>query len=147
MEFEGGVEFRDIARGSEVNDFDSPVFNLGVDWSATELTKISLDVFQNGYSTVDGDGVRRTGIRGEIRKRFAKRFAYTLGGGVEHVRFDSFRGSAADREEDYFFVRNALEWRWKWGTIGCFHEFRRNDSTTGSDFRRNQAGIGVRFEF
>ena len=130
------------------NELETPILRAAVEWSKSEFTAFSLEGFQRVDISAIGDSVRRTGIRGSFRQRLLPRIFYTLRGGFERSRFESFDpGTPKNREDDYIFIRNSLDWKWKRVSAGLFHEFRSNHSNLRSDFKRNQAGFGVTFEY
>ncbi|NIP96030.1 MAG: hypothetical protein GWO24_22370, partial [Akkermansiaceae bacterium] len=148
FELDGGIDARDVDGTERSDDLTTAIFEAGVEWTVSDATTFSIEAYRRADFSVNGDTIRRTGVRGSFRQGLLRRTHYTLRAGYEHSSFELFgEASPEDREDDYFYIRNSLDWKWSWGSVGVFHEFRHNDSNVRSEFERNQAGFGVLVEF
>lgn len=145
-----GAEVRQYQSPLGRDDRVTPALSLEVTWLPFDSTEISLEGYRNNNGSVSfgGQNTESTGFEAGITQRFLQRFFYTLSGGYEYTEYvRSANGVAANREDDYFFVRNELNYQFvEWFNAGVFHEINVNESNR-ADFVRNRVGFNVIFQY
>ena len=104
-----GMETRQTNAGG---DF-SPVFSLGLVYKPFDGTTISLDGRRRTYASaaLTGQNYEATGLVASVSQRFMKKFNLSLAAGFEQADYKSaLIGVAADRTDDYFFIRPGIDW-------------------------------------
>ncbi len=147
----GGVEFRQY-EGPNANELVLPVASMDASYQPFDGTKLTLGVYREVHpSSVIGNEVYvDTGVRAAIHQRFCQSMDLGLTGGYDNSDYSSTQSTAsANRADDYYFIRPSLDVLVaKWWKIGCYYEFRKNDSNIAAfSFDNNQAGIQTSFNY
>lgn len=122
-----------------------PVFSLSGNYRPWDHTTFSIEGHrrEQNSAVLGGQDYVTTGFSVGASRRFQDR--YRIHGRFTYDNADyreARRGVSADRKDDYFLMRSgvdailAMSW-----TVGVFHQYRINESSSTYDFDNHQAGI------
>jgi len=146
-----GVEFRHF-EGDMIDTHVSPIFEIGVNYTPFDGTKISLTANRHIYNSavlVD-QNYTMMNISGGIQQRLLQRVFLGFNGGYETSNYFSTTGSTGpSREDDYFFVEPSIAVSiTRFWTVGAYYLHRVNNSSFDAfGFDDNQVGIRSTLEF
>jgi hypothetical protein len=153
LDFAGsvGVEFRHF-EGDMVDTHVSPIFEIGVNYTPFDGTKISLTANQHIYNSavLAEQNYTMLNISGGIQQRLLQRVFLGFNGGYEKSDYFSTTGNAApSRNDDYFFVEPSIAVSiTRFWTVGAYYLHRVNDSSFDAfGFHDNQVGIRSTLQF
>jgi hypothetical protein len=153
LDFAGsvGVEFRQF-EGDMVDTHVSPIFEIGVNYTPFDGTKISLTANRHIYNSavLAEQNYTMTNISGGIQQRLLQRVFLGFNGGYEMSDYFSTTGNAAaERKDDYFFVEPSIAVSiTRFWTVGAYYLHRVNDSSLDVfSFHDHQVGIRSTLEF
>ena len=147
----GGVEFRHF-EGDVRDQYVSPVFELGMNYTPFDGTKISVTANRRTLNSavLAGQDYSVTNISVGLQQRMLQRFFLGLNAGYENSDYFSTVGTAgATRNDDYFFVQPSIAVSvTRFWTVGAYYLHRVNSSTFDAfDFHDNQVGVRATVEF
>lgn len=143
-----GVDYRQY--GARAGHQTTPLFLTRLTWSPSKHTALSFEGFQRARATFGGDVSTDLGTRLALNQNLFHGLNYSLRLGYISSEFASGSATAAEvqRDSDFIFVRNALEYRLsERGLFTIFHELRDNSSNRGLDYTQALAGVSLGFEF
>lgn len=149
----GGLEFRQYEdTGAGDDDNVTPVMSLQALYKPFDGTELSLNVYRRvtPSSVIARQNFISTGFSANVRQRMFQKYYLGLAGGFENSEYESTNNLiAANREDDYFFIRPSFDWDvTAWWTLTAFYEFRENDSNRFTNtFTNNRAGIQSTFRY
>jgi hypothetical protein len=142
----GGVDYRQYQGAEARGDKITPAFSLEGSWFPLENTSLSLRGYRGieGSTSITASNYIATGVESVLRQKVMDRFHYNLSGGYENADYYSTRrDNGNDRADNYFFVRNSLDYEFnQWVSAEIYHRYENNDSNV-SEFSRNQVGFSV----
>jgi hypothetical protein len=146
-----GVEFRHF-EDETVDTHVSPIFEIGVNYTPFDGTRISLAANRRIYNSavLADQNYTMTNITGGIQQRLFQRLFLGFNGGYESSDYFSTTGAAApSRNDDYFFVQPSIAVSvTRFWTLGAYYLHRVNSSTLDAfDFHDNQVGIRGTLQF
>jgi len=146
-----GVEFRHF-EDDAVDTHVSPIFELGINYTPFDGTKISLTANQHIYNSavLAQQNYTMTNISGGIQQRLLQRVFLGLNGGYERSDYFSTAGSTGpDRNDDYFFVEPSIAVSvTRFWTVGAYYLHRVNDSSLDVfSFHDHQVGLRSTLQF
>ncbi|MEM1157496.1 MAG: outer membrane beta-barrel protein [Verrucomicrobiota bacterium] len=147
-----GAEFRQYQDPRGWEDRVTPAASLGLGWTPFDSTEYTMTVFRNISPSISIIGANSitTGFNSKIRQRLLNKVFYSLSGGFNYAEYrPTVVGTVNNREDFYFNVRNALEYKaFKYGSIGIYYEYQDNSTlNAGSDFVRHVTGVQVNLEY
>ena len=147
----GGVEFRQF-EGDLRDQYVSPVFELGVNYTPFDGTKISATANRRilNSAVLAAQNYAVTNISVGIQQRLLQRIFIGFNGGYENSEYFSTIGAAgATRSDDYFFVQPSIAVAvTRFWTVGAYYLHRVNSSSVDAfDFHDNQVGVRSTLEF
>jgi hypothetical protein len=130
----------------------SPIFEIGVNYTPFDGTRISLAANRHIYNSavLADQNYTMTNITGGIQQRLFQRLFLGFNGGYETSDYFSTTGAAApSRNDDYFFVQPSIAVSvTRFWTLGAYYLHRVNSSTFDAfDFHDNQVGLRSTLEF
>jgi len=145
-----GGELREFEGGQK--DRFSPVFTVGATIRPLPNTSIAVDAYRRSQASAvfTNQNYTTTGFSAGVRQVLFENYALNVTGGYENSDYSSnFTGVAANRKDDYFFTRIAVDWSvLDKLTVGAFYQFRNNDSTDPShSFDNHQVGLNAVYHF
>jgi hypothetical protein len=149
LDAKGGAEFRDTAAGSET----TPVYSLTGEYRPTGRTSVAAVVYREvtASGSIEHENVTRTGASLRVQQRLGQRFTASIEAGCENLDYDSTEAGAvaSGRDDDYFFIRPSLRYELSEGRRAeIYYSLRRDDSSLSEfDFKANQAGLALGFDF
>ena len=140
-----GVEFRHF-EGDTRDTHTAPVFELGVNYTPFDGTKISLTANRRilNSAVLAQQNYTVTNITVGIQQRLVQRVFLSFNGGYENSDYFSTTGSTApSRNDDYFFVQPSIAVSvTRFWTVGAYYLHRVNSSSFDAfEFHDNQVGI------
>lgn len=143
IDLRGGADFRQFGGLVGGEDQNTPIVTARFVWTPRDATLVALNLFREVTYSVEGDSIVRTGGRGTLRQRLGGKVYYSLVGGYELRDYHStVRGRVTDREDDYAFLYNRLDYEMSdRRSVGLFHECSRNVSNTATSFNQNLVGV------
>ena len=147
----GGVEFRHF-EGDMREQYVSPVFEIGMNYTPFDGTKISLTANRRvlNSAVLAGQNYSVVNISVGAQQRLLQRIALGINAGYENSDYFSTVGaSGATRNDDYFFVQPSIAVSvTRFWTVGAYYLRRVNSSSlNGFSFHDNQVGVRSTFEF
>ena len=139
-----GVEFRQIEGGDNQTN---PVVGVGATFTPFHATTLNLDAYRRlrPSSVFPDANYTVTGVVLSLRQRLLQKYYFVLGGGYEASDYNSIvrDGSSLSRDDDYFFVRPSLEFRFRERyLVEFYYEHRNNDSNIADfGFENNRTGF------
>lgn len=153
LDFAGsvGVEFRHF-EGDMRDTHVAPVFELGVNYTPFDGTKISLTANQRilNSAVLAEQNYTVTNITVGVQQRLLQRIFLGLNGGYENSDYFSTTGSTApSRNDDYFFVQPSIAVSvTRFWTVGAYYLHRVNSSSFDAfSFHNNQVGVRATLQF
>jgi hypothetical protein len=130
----------------------APVFSMGAGYRPRDGTSLSLQAQRQVQHSVflGGHNYISTGLAGTVRQRFLEKYFASVGASYYNLNYRAARaGVVADREDDYFLIRTALESqlteRWR---AALFYSYRENTSNRERfAFTKNQIGLESSWAF
>ncbi|MFN2623426.1 MAG: outer membrane beta-barrel protein [Chthoniobacterales bacterium] len=146
-----GVEFRHF-EGDMVDTHVSPVFELGVNYTPFDGTKISLTANRRilNSAVLAEQNYTVTNVSAGIQQRLLQRVFLGFNAGYENSDyFSTTGGTPASRNDDYFFVQPSIAVSiTRFWTVGAYYLHRVNNSSFDAfGFHDNQVGIRSTLEF
>jgi hypothetical protein len=152
VDFRGsaGIELREFQSGQE--DRVNGVFSMGGTYRPIESTQVLLDLYRRDQNSIvfRDQNYTTTGIALGVRHEFLVSYAASLTGGYNQLDYHSASPTvSATREDDYYFMRAAVDWRAiDRLTAGISYLYRKNKSNTGSfGFDNHQIGLNLAYQF
>lgn len=123
----------------------SPVFSLSGRYTPWETTSFSIEGHQRQQNSavLGGQNYISTGFGVSAHQKLRDRVNAHLSFSFENADYESVhRGVASSRRDDYFLLRYGLDaiLASSW-SVGVFHQYRENTSTSGFAFDNNQVGL------
>jgi hypothetical protein len=122
-----------------------PVFTIAGNYHPWDHTTLSLEGHrrEQNSAVLGGQNYVTTGFSIGAIRRFQERYRVQARFTYDNADYrDAHDGVSADRRDDYLLLRSAVDalLALNW-TVGVFHQFRVNESTSSYDFDNHQAGI------
>jgi hypothetical protein len=140
----GGVEYREYT-GSEPST-TTPVFGVAGTYRPFEKTTVMLEAHRREEAAVytNDQNYVTMGFSAEVRQQLWQQYFVSVTGGYDNRYYSSTQsGAAANRTDNYFFVRpsaGAIFGR-NW-SITIFYQYQADDSTAATySFVNSQAGV------
>lgn len=146
-----GVDVRQFSQGG--GNAVNPVFGVKAAWAVREGTEIDLSCRRQIYASAifQDQNYTATSVDLSVRQRFTDNVDLFLSGGYVNASYSSTAGGIpASREDNYFYLRPALQWHvLRWLSIGIFYEYSQNISSGqgARSFTRDRAGIQASVAF
>jgi hypothetical protein len=132
FDISGGVEFRNVhGFGSRANG----IFSLGVSYLPFDGTSIFLQAYRRTVTSATASGVTYTvtGVEGQIRQRFARRYYFVLAAGYQNSVYENLVANAAARTDDIFYIHPSVGIDvTKWLSCELGFEYREDNSTVAN---------------
>lgn len=140
-----------LSFGGEFRSYDDgrtrfgPVFSLTGSYAPWEYTTFSIEGHrrEQNSAVLGGQDYVTTGFGVSAMHRFRTRYRARLSFTYDHAEYVSAkRGVNASRVDDYFLLRYGVDaiLASSW-TVGIYHQYRVNESTSGFTFDNNQVGL------
>lgn len=145
-----GVEVREFQGG--YNSKLNGVFSLGATYRPLESTQVLLDTYRRNQASVvlQDQSYTTTGLSATLQQTFLEKYTASLSGGYDHLKyFATSATAAANRADNYYFVRVGVDWNaTEKFTVGTFYQYRKNTSSTPNfRFSNNQMGLNASYQF
>ena len=146
-----GVEFRQVS-GSDVTDNGSPVFEGNLFYQPFDGTNIALTFSRRtlNSATLASQNFHSTSAILSGRQRFLHRIYFGLSVGYENSGyFSTVNGSAADRDDDYYFLQVSLDFALtSFCRAGFYYLYRESESNLDTySFYDNQFGLRTSLQY
>jgi outer membrane protein assembly factor BamA len=146
-----GTELREYqgGHGSTI----SPVFIVDAAWAARPDTGLDLSLRRSIYASalLDDQDYTATSLDFSIRQRITKYVEVSLSTGYVNTSYSATAaGVAADREDNYYYIRPAVDWNvLSWMSIGIYYEYSKDASQGGvaNSFARDTGGVDIAILF
>jgi hypothetical protein len=149
---EAGAQLRELGGGE--GDSLTPVFSLNGAWDARPGTQLSLTATRSIYASaiLNDQNYTATAFDFTIRQRITDYVDVSLGAGYVNTSYSATAaGVDATREDNYFYVRPAVEWKaLSWLGVGIFYEYSQDVSQGAggdSNFTRDRGGVDITILF
>ena len=148
---EMGMELRELQGG--VGDALTPVFIIQAAWDARPGTQLSLSTQRSIYASaiLDDQNYTATSLDFTVRQRITDYVDVSLATGYVNTDYSAtVTGVDAVREDNYYYIRPAVEWKaLSWMSIGIYYEFSRDTSSGGvaNGFSRDRGGVEIAILF
>ena len=124
----GGVEFRHI---QGLTDETNGIFSLGVSYAPFDGTSVFLQCYRRTVTSANASpsNYTVTGLEGQVRQRFARRFYFVVAAGYQNTEYEYFT-TLAQRTDHIFYIHPSVGidvTQWLSCELGA--EFRQDDST------------------
>ena len=132
FDLSAGVEFRKVSGfGTKTN----PIFSLGVSYAPFDGTSLFLQSYRRAVTSGGTSGVTYlvTGIEGQFRQRFARRYYFVVAVGYQNAEYDFTGGNSGARTDKIFYVHPSVGvdvTKWLSCEIGA--EYRQDDSSVSN---------------
>jgi outer membrane protein assembly factor BamA len=146
-----GMELRELQGG--VGDALTPVFIIQAAWDARPGTQLSLSTQRSIYASaiLDDQNYTATSLDFTVRQRITDYVDVSLATGYVNTDYSAtVTGVDAVREDNYYYIRPAVEWKaLSWMSIGIYYEFSRDTSSGGvaNGFSRDRGGVEIAILF
>jgi hypothetical protein len=146
-----GVEFRHF-EDDTIDTHVSPIFEIGVNYTPFDGTKISLTANRHIYNSavLAEQNYTMTNITAGIQQRLLQRVFLGFNGGYQTSDyFSTTASSGPSRNDDYFFVQPSIAVSvTRFWTVGAYYLHRVNSSSFDAfSFHDNQVGIRSTLQF
>jgi hypothetical protein len=148
---EAGIDFRQFGNGG--GSAYTPVFVLEGAWQARPGTTLDLTARRSIYASaiLDSQNYTATSLDFTVRQKMTDYVDISLAAGYVNSDYTSTAaGVDATREDNYFYVRPAVEWKaLSWLGVGIFYEYSEDASQGGqaNSFARDRAGVDLAIIF
>jgi hypothetical protein len=122
-----------------------PVFTVAGSYKPWEHTTFSMEGHrrEQNSAVLGGQNYVTTGFSIGASRRFRDRYRVQTRFTYDNADYrDARDGVSADRQDDYVLLRSSVDaiFAMNW-TVGVFHQYRVNESSSTYDFDNHQAGI------
>jgi hypothetical protein len=131
----------------------TPVFIIEAAWDARPGTQLSLDTRRSIYASaiLDDQDYTATSLDFTVRQRITNYVDVSLASGYVNTAYSATApGVDAVREDNYYYIRPAVEWKaLSWMSIGIYYEFSQDTSSGGvaNSFSRDRGGVDIAILF
>jgi hypothetical protein len=143
-----GMELREYQGG--VGSTFTPVFSLGAAWAARPGTSMTLTGSRSMYASaiLNDQDYTATSFDFTIQQRITDYVDVSFSAGFVNSAYSATATNVdAPREDNYYYLRPAIEWRaLSWMSVGIFYEFSQDlSSGTGgtNSFSRDRGGVNI----
>jgi hypothetical protein len=146
-----GAEFRQFD-GSMRDQYISPVFEIGMNYTPFDGTKISVTANRRTLNSavLASQDYAVTNLSVGVQQRLLRRIFLGVNGGYENSDYFSTVGATGpSRNDDYFFIQPSIAVSiTRFWTVGAYYLHRANNSSFDAfSFHDNQVGVRSTFEF
>ncbi|MEM7391769.1 MAG: hypothetical protein AAF492_05410, partial [Verrucomicrobiota bacterium] len=147
-----GVEIRDFEGAGAIDEREALVYNFGLDYRLMETVNLLCEVYRRDVSSSlrSNNNFITTGVQATLQVTLLQSLVASLQGLFENADYyNTLVAATADRDDDYFSLKLALDYTSPQDLLGSvFYRFRTNDSTSDAiDFDNNQFGVQLGKEF
>jgi hypothetical protein len=147
----GGVEFRNF-KGQGRDQYISPVFEVGVNYTPFDGTRLSLTANRRTLNSavLAGQDFAVTNVTVNLQQRLFARVYLSVSGGYENSDyFSAIAAGSSDRRDDYYFIQPSIAVRvTRFWTVGAYYQHRANNSSLDAfSFHDNQVGLRTSLTF
>jgi hypothetical protein len=140
-----------LAAGGELRFFEDgssnfgPVFSLIGTYRPSDSTDLSLEAHrrEQNSAVLGGQNYISSGFGVRVGQRFRERYRASVSFTYDNLEYESAKsGVSANRADDYFLLRYGMDMilATSW-TLGVFHQYRANSSTSSYDFENHQISM------
>jgi len=146
---EVGTELREMSIG----DSFTPIFMIEGAWQPRAGTSVDLSTRRSIYASaiLDDQNYTATSLDLTVRQRITDYVDVSLSGGYVNTDYSATTaGVDAVREDNYYYIRPAVEWKaLSWMSIGIYYEFSQDLSQGGqaNSFSRDRGGLDIAILF
>jgi hypothetical protein len=146
-------QFSAIGGAAGAGESISPVFSISGAWVPKAGTELDLTLRRSIFASaiLDAQDYTATEVDLTVRQRVTDYVSVSLSGGFVNANYSATTlGVNATREDNYFYVRPALDWKaLNWLSVGFFYEYDQDLSQGGvaNSFTRDLGGIDVAILF
>jgi hypothetical protein len=148
---QGGLEVRQYGDGE--GSTVTPVFSIEAAWTARPGTTLSVSARRSIYASaiLDDQDYAATAFDFSIGQRITDYVDVSLSAGYVNTDYTATATNVtATREDNYFYIRPALEWKaLSWLSVGIFYEYSQDLSQggTANSFTRDRGGVDMAILF
>jgi hypothetical protein len=148
---QAGLELQELGGGG--GDVITPVFILEAAWDPRAGTNVSLTARRSIYASaiLNNQNYTATSLDFSIRQRITDYVNVSLATGYVNTEYTATAANVdAVREDNYFYVRPAVEWKaLSWLSVGIFYEYSEDISQGGqaANFARDRGGVDIAILF
>jgi hypothetical protein len=146
-----GLELEELGGGG--GETITPVFILEAAWDARAGTSLSLTARRSIYASaiLNNQNYTATSFDFSVRQRITDYVDVSLAMGYVNTDYTAAAANVdAVREDNYFYVRPAVEWKaLSWLSVGIFYEYSEDISQGGvaANFARDRGGVDIAILF
>ncbi len=148
---QGGFEARQLGSGE---DRATPVFDLDCNYKPVTGADFGLNAYRrivgSSSSSLETLDYTATGVGLSAAKELGASWLATLKGGYENNSyFYTDLGAGSPREDNFFYINPAMEFRFtRYAKVEFFYNYRDNSSNNSShEFSDNQTGLRASFSY
>ncbi|MGA3169621.1 MAG: hypothetical protein ABSE62_01280 [Chthoniobacteraceae bacterium] len=150
---EVGCEVRQFLGGTGAGQVISPVFDLTAAWDVKEGTEVDVGLHRDYYvsAILQGQDYAATSVDATVRQRITDYVDVLFSAGYVNASYiATTEGVNATREDNYYYVRPAVQWKaLSWLSVGIFYEYDQDLSgdQDADTFTRDMGGVDMAIIF